>query len=81
MATWVAGSYAAVVIVLGMVAGFTSQRGVPDRYTMIQAALTLPLSYVVSRTTLNGLAWFLAIDVVGLIQAAMLWLLLAGLTP
>ncbi|MFD0472201.1 hypothetical protein ACFQ0B_30780 [Nonomuraea thailandensis] len=42
MATWVAGSYAAVVIVLGMVAGFTSQRGVPDRYTMIQAALTLP---------------------------------------
>ncbi|WP_157549021.1 hypothetical protein [Nonomuraea candida] len=79
LATWVAGSYAALVILLGIVAWFTSRRGVPDAFTMIQTLITLPLSYVVSRTTLSGLGWILAVDLVGLIQAGALWLVLGGL--
>ncbi|MGW4802107.1 SCO4225 family membrane protein, partial [Nonomuraea sp. NPDC004297] len=79
LATWVAGGYAAIVILLGIVAWFTSQRGVPDLFTMIQTVITLPLSYVVSRSGLTGIGWILAIDVAGLIQAGALWLVLGGL--
>jgi hypothetical protein len=81
VATWVAGSYAALVILLGVVAWFTSRSGVPDVFTMIQTVITLPLSYVVSRTSLSGIAWILAVDLAGLIQAAALWLIIGGLRP
>ncbi|MEV4806857.1 hypothetical protein AB0K18_43255 [Nonomuraea sp. NPDC049421] len=40
---------------------------------MGQSVLTLPLSYLVSRTRLSGIAWAIAVDLVGLVQAGILW--------
>ena len=76
MATWIAVSYAALVVLLGTVGWFTSKRGVPDVFVMAQAVVTLPLSYVVSRTSLSGWHWMIAMDAAGFVQAAVLWVVL-----
>lgn len=76
MATWIAVSYAALVVLLGTVGWFTSKRGVPDGFIMAQAVVTLPLSYVVSRTRLSGWRWMIAMDAAGFVQAAVLWVVL-----
>jgi hypothetical protein len=73
VAGWIAGGYAALVVLLGTLGWFTSKRGVPDAFAMAQGVLTLPLSYLVSRTRLSGIAWIIAVDLVGLIQAGIVW--------
>ncbi|MGR6915506.1 hypothetical protein ACU635_14775 [[Actinomadura] parvosata] len=79
MATWIAGSYAALVVLLGLAGWLASRSGVPDVFVMAQTVMTLPLSYLVSLTSLSGIAWMLAIDVAGLVQAGVLWVILGGL--